>query len=198
MSTQRVDYPARFRVYDQAYRERHVDRVAAAQVQYDLDHPGRRLELARASRMQLRRMRGSLSADASRKQESAKWAALREAAGMGHLSPLNARQKRYALAHPGRIRAKTSRRRVSLAGVVLVVDGREDVCSLCREPLDFMLRFPDPMFVSIGHEPPLAVVAAEGWLVVCERFEHLVCNMRKGPRTDGDLTAVDTMWYKEN
>jgi hypothetical protein len=49
-------------------------------------------------------------------------------------------------------------------------------------------RHPDPLFTTIGHEPPLAVAAREGWSVITERPEHLACNLQKGVQDDAMLS----------
>jgi hypothetical protein len=50
-------------------------------------------------------------------------------------------------------------------------------------------RYPDPLFTSTGHEPPLSRLAALGYDWVLERPEHLVCNWAKLARTDQEMTA---------
>lgn len=69
------------------------------------------------------------------------------------------------------------------AGAILVVAIDSDHCGVCQEPLTNRC-YPDPLSTSVGHEPPLAYVAANGWRVIATRPEHLRCNLRKGDRPD--------------
>ena len=57
------------------------------------------------------------------------------------------------------------------------------------QPIDRAVRWPDPMAYTVGHEPPLAAAERDGWRIVAERPEHLVCNQRKNVRTDAELAA---------
>lgn len=44
---------------------------------------------------------------------------------------------------------------------------------------------------SVGHEPPLSVAARDGWLIIAERPEHFLCNMRKGVRDDATFLVAE-------
>lgn len=81
------------------------------------------------------------------------------------------------------------RRRLAKAGILLVINVSSTECGVCFEPLTD-LPYPDPMATSIGHEPPLIIAQREGWTTVVERPEHLICNLRKGERTDCDHAAT--------
>jgi len=91
-------------------------------------------------------------------------------------------ERRYRERHPGR--RPWIRRRTTRVGVLLVVGVDASECGTCLAPLNDV-AYPHPMATTVGHEPPLAVAARDGWLVVAERPEHLRCNLRKGDRLDG-------------
>lgn len=81
------------------------------------------------------------------------------------------------------------RRKVARAGILLVVKVEATECGICLRPLEPDRSHPDPLATTIGHEPPLAVAAREGWTVAVERPEHLGCNLWKGARPDAELPA---------
>lgn len=102
-------------------------------------------------------------------------------------------ERTYRERHPG-IRSDR-RRRVAMAGIALVVHVEADHCGVCLGPLAPDLRHPDPLSTSVGHEPPLAVAQRDGWIVVAERPEHLLCNLRKGERVDDQTHAATTVGF---
>ena len=85
----------------------------------------------------------------------------------------------WAKDNPAKRAGYEAKRRAAKAGVLLTVKVESDVCGVCQRPLDGD--------VSIGHEPPLAVARREGWSIVCERPEHLGCNVSKRDRLDTEL-----------
>lgn len=54
------------------------------------------------------------------------------------------------------------------------------VCSLCSEPVDLALEWPDPLSKSLDHEMPLSLGGAHEFSNC--RLAHLRCNVRKGNR----------------
>jgi hypothetical protein len=82
------------------------------------------------------------------------------------------------------------RRKARKAGILLVVRVQADYCGVCLGPLVQQAAWPDNRATTVGHEPPLAVAAREGWRVVAERPEHFVCNRRKWARTDAEMVAA--------
>lgn len=93
---------------------------------------------------------------------------------------------KYRRLHPEVVLADEHRRRVRKAGLLMVVRVESDVCGICQRPL-VDRPYPDPMSTSVGHEPPLAYCAQNGWLVTAERPEHLICNQRKRTRLDIEI-----------
>ena len=55
-----------------------------------------------------------------------------------------------------------------------------DDCYLCGEPIDFDLRYPDPMSPSLDHITPIS--RGGGHILANAAMTHLVCNIRKGAR----------------
>jgi hypothetical protein len=99
-----------------------------------------------------------------------------------------ASDRRYATSPKGRlVRARDGeRRRTTRLGVALVIRLNDDLCGVCLAPLT-VEAWPSPLATTIGHEPPLSIVRREGWTVVVERPEHLICNQRKSGRLDAEL-----------
>lgn len=85
------------------------------------------------------------------------------------------------------------KRRVAKAGVVLTIQIVSLDCGVCFHQLRPDLSHPHPLSTSVGHEPPLSVVAREGWTVIVERPEHLQCNLSKGERQDCELVGHAAM-----
>jgi hypothetical protein len=97
-----------------------------------------------------------------------------------------ARHRVWVAANRDAARRIVHRRKATKAGVPFIIRVATDECGVCLRPIDRSLVFPHPMSLSVGHEPPLSVARAEGWSVVCERSEHLSCNVQKGARLDID------------
>jgi len=57
---------------------------------------------------------------------------------------------------------------------------RGDACHLCGEPINFSLKWPDPMSPSLDHLVPIA--RGGGHLLSNAAMAHLTCNIRKGAR----------------
>lgn len=97
--------------------------------------------------------------------------------------------RRWYAKHPNVELERTRARRRRRAGILLAVRVSSDLCGICQEPLTAR-RFPDPLSTTIGHEPPLAVAAREGWRVITERPEHWACNRRKSDHLDMEMEAA--------
>lgn len=156
----------RVRENKRRYRDANLDRVREQERSYRAAHPEQYRDYARAS------LKRQLEADAD---------AFRRAA--------NERNRRWKKLHPKERVAEVNRRRAFKKGVLLTVHVESEVCGVCEEPLTDR-QWPDPLATTVGHEPPLAVVAREGWLIVTERPEHFVCNMWKKDRLDMEMEAT--------
>lgn len=76
-----------------------------------------------------------------------------------------------------------------MGGVLLIVAVDAGHCGVCLAPLTDA-RYPHPLSTTVGHEPPIAAAARDGWRVVAERPEHWSCNLSKGARTDAELVGL--------
>lgn len=64
----------------------------------------------------------------------------------------------------------------------------EWTCGICDGPVDRLLEWPDPMSVSLDHVVPLSKGGSHA--PDNAQCAHLVCNVRKGARTDAQLLEV--------
>lgn len=64
--------------------------------------------------------------------------------------------------------------------VAEVRDARGDDCYLCSRPIDFALRYPNPLAPSLDHIKPISL--GGGHVLSNVAMTHLVCNIRKGNR----------------
>lgn len=92
-------------------------------------------------------------------------------------------------ANGDRLRENVRTRRVRRAAISLVVVAELDHCGVCLGPLTAEV-WPHPLSTTVGHEPPLARAAADGWRIVVERPEHWSCNQRKWAKLDCEMEAV--------
>jgi 5-methylcytosine-specific restriction endonuclease McrA len=89
-------------------------------------------------------------------------------------------------------RQRRDRRRARLLGATVeafdrleVFDRDGWVCQICARPVDRSVQHPDPASVSLDHILPLSR-GGEHSRVNCQTA-HLICNLRKGARVDGDF-----------
>jgi hypothetical protein len=105
-----------------------------------------------------------------------------------------AKRRAWRLANPAKHVASQvasqRRRMVYKAGVVLTIKVKSDVCGVCQGPLSPTADRWDPLFTTVGHEPPITIAARDGWQVITERPEHWRCNFLKGTRLDTELAPV--------
>jgi 5-methylcytosine-specific restriction endonuclease McrA len=59
------------------------------------------------------------------------------------------------------------------------------VCQICREPVDRMTRYPDPMSASLDHRQPITLLGPHTASNV--RLAHLRCNLSKHDKFTGQL-----------
>lgn len=63
------------------------------------------------------------------------------------------------------------------------------ICSICEEPVDKTLEYPDPMSASLDHDVPLALGGEHTYNN--SRCTHLFCNLSKGARLLAELRRGD-------
>lgn len=72
------------------------------------------------------------------------------------------------------------RRAKALARVRRLGQAKNLPCCLCGQPIDYGLRYPDPMSCSVEHVKPRSLNPESTWDPSLMQPAHLVCNQRKG------------------
>ena len=153
------------------YRAGHLDQVRAQKRAYMAAHR----EEGKASVARWRKAHPDESRARSRAWHAA------------HPEVIQQLNRKWHEANPEQAREHHRRRRVRLAGLTGIRGDMTSPCAICSQPIDATLRYPDPMSLSMGHEPPLVRAADLGVFQVWERPEHRRCNLRKNKRLDSEI-----------
>lgn len=105
----------------------------------------------------------------------------------------------WCKAHPDRVRElgakRENRRRARIRGGLTIAYERYDIflrddgiCYLCKKPIDYGLKHPDPFSFSIDHLYPIVKLGADAPFNVAST--HLICNQRKSALVLDELPSL--------
>ena len=171
-----AEQQAKWREASQRYREQHREDVNARVAEYRASLTPEQREHMRLIAAERRRRPSVREAHRNRQR---RWRRDHKAINLSV-------NRRWMEANPAKVREQRARRKALKNGVLLRVQVASEVCGVCQQALTTE-SYPDPLSTTLGHEPPLARAAQDGWLVIAERPEHLRCNLRKHAKLDCEM-----------
>lgn len=152
----RSENPEAAKAATEAWRVRNAERYAESKRAWDARNGDKRLQSARAARMaDPERYRVALATWKAENRERVR----------------DYQRKRRAAGYGGALGAADGERLWDECG---------GQCSICAEPIDRSLPWPDPESASLDHIRPLSMGGAHDQDNV--QWTHLICNLRKGAR----------------